>query len=61
MREDANKVMVVIGRSELFCTPAMESGERAQAAGIQGRASRIVRSPGLAMLAGPRPDMLPGT
>lgn len=61
MREDANEVMVVIDRSELFCTPAMGNGERAQAAGIQGLASRIGRSPGLAMLSGPRPDMLPGT
>lgn len=47
MREDANEVMVVIDRSELFCTPAMGSGEPAQAAGIRGRVSRIVRSPGV--------------
>lgn len=44
MREDANKVMVGIDWSELFFTPAMGSGERAQAAGIQGLAPRIVRS-----------------
>ncbi len=37
--------MVVIDRSEHFCTPVMVSG-KAQAADIQGRVSRIVRSPG---------------
>ncbi|OMF51994.1 hypothetical protein BK138_24535 [Paenibacillus rhizosphaerae] len=52
--------MVVIDRSELFCTPAMGNGERAQAAGIQGLASRIGRSPGFGHALGPASGHAPG-